>query len=96
MSYRPFILSSFNDYDIHFTVMNYKDDSDLMHVESVDFIPLFHDQYPDQSWADIQDRIYSLIIELFTGAASAEPPAGITCYPQVIIRQLLSLVIISL
>lgn len=76
--------------------MNYKDDSDLMHVESVDFIPLFHDQYPDQSWADIQDRIYSLIIELFTGAASAEPPAGITCYPQVIIRQLLSLVIISL
>ncbi|XP_019861207.1 PREDICTED: tubulin--tyrosine ligase-like protein 12 [Amphimedon queenslandica] len=79
---KPFQMSSFHDYETHFTVMNYKDDSPLKHIESVDFIPLFHEQYPDQSWSNVQDDIYNLIYELFTAAASEEPPAGIKHYPQ--------------
>ena len=78
-------MSSFHDYETHFTVMNYKDDSPLKHIESVDFIPLFHEQYPDQSWSNVQDDIYNLIYELFTAAASEEPPAGIKHYPQVML-----------
>jgi tubulin--tyrosine ligase-like protein 12 len=74
-------MNSFDDYNVHFTVMNYRDDP-LEHIECVDFIPMFEQQYPDHPWPSIQDTIFQSIHELFTGATIEEPPAGIGHFPQ--------------
>ena len=52
--YRPFSLANFMDYDKHFTVMNYRDESSLKQINCEDFVPLFNQQYPDQPWTAVQ------------------------------------------
>ena len=42
------------DYDKHFTVMNYRDESSLKQINCEDFVPLFNQQYPDQPWTAVQ------------------------------------------
>lgn len=74
---RPFSLDLLHDYDKHFTVMNYRSESELKHIESVDFIPMFEQQYPDHQWGEIEKGIYLMLRELFQAACSDKPPAGI-------------------
>ena len=47
-------MDHFTDYDKHFTVMNYREESHLKQIHSEDFVPLFNQQYPDHPWAKIQ------------------------------------------
>ena len=70
-------MDSFHDYDKHFTVMNYRSESELRHIESVDFIPLFEQQHPNYSWKDTEETIFQMLRELFQSACSKEYPAGI-------------------
>ena len=71
------------DYETHFTVMNYRDESLLKHIESVEFIPLFEEQNPLYSWKGVEENIFQAFYELFSVATSEAPPAGIAHFPQV-------------
>lgn len=51
---RVFSLDDFTDYNKHFTVMNYREESSLKQIHHDEFIPLFEEQYPDHKWPEIQ------------------------------------------
>ena len=52
--HRPFSLDNFTDYEKHFTVMNYRDESELNQIHYDEFVPLFEEQYPEHKWSSIQ------------------------------------------
>ena len=64
-SNKPFSLDSFDDYEKHFTVMNYKPQSNLKTILSTEFIKLFEEQYPALNWALIEDEICAMLKEAF-------------------------------
>ena len=53
---RPFSLADLNDYQTHFTVMNYREDSELKNILHDKFIPLFDQQYSDHPWREVEVR----------------------------------------
>lgn len=63
--------------------MNYREESQLKHIESVEFIPLFEEQNPLYPWKGIEENIFQAFYELFSVATSEAPPAGIAHFPQV-------------
>ena len=65
-SNKPFSLDQFDDYEKHFTVMNYKPESDLKTILSPEFIRLFEEQYPELKWAPIEDEICAMFKEAFS------------------------------
>ena len=77
----PFSLDKLDVYEKHFTVMNYKD-TDLKQMFCHDFIKLFEAQYPDFSWKDVEADIFKMLRDVFDGAVSLPPPAGIGHCPQ--------------
>ncbi|KAI6652014.1 hypothetical protein LOD99_4559 [Oopsacas minuta] len=72
-SNKPFSLDSFDDYEKHFTVMNYKPESNLKTILSPEFIKLFEEQYPQLKWAPIEDEICVMLKEAFTIFFSSPP-----------------------
>ncbi|XP_064397711.1 tubulin--tyrosine ligase-like protein 12 isoform X2 [Halichondria panicea] len=75
---KPFSLDDFHDYEKHFTVMNYtQGGTKLKQIHDVDFIRLFESMYPATSWSSVQDKMFSVIKELFTAAVSGQPPAAL-------------------
>ena len=42
------------DYDKHFTVMNYREESRLKQIHCDEFIRLFEQQYPERRWSTVQ------------------------------------------
>uniref|UniRef100_A0A3Q1ENU5 Tubulin tyrosine ligase-like family, member 12 n=1 Tax=Acanthochromis polyacanthus TaxID=80966 RepID=A0A3Q1ENU5_9TELE len=88
---RPFSLDHFDDYQKHFTVMNYAEGVELKQVHYDEFIPMFEKQYPQYPWKEVEVRIYfwSNILadlfkafkELFQAASSRPAPYGICSYP---------------
>jgi tubulin--tyrosine ligase-like protein 12 len=81
-SNRPFELRDFDDYEKHFTVMNYSDSALLYHKLCHEFIEEFQRQYPEYRWGDIEAKIFKMLHELLVAAASREPPRGIAHSPQ--------------
>ncbi|XP_064613317.1 tubulin--tyrosine ligase-like protein 12 [Liolophura sinensis] len=79
---KPFSLDNCDDYEKHFTVMNYREDANLKQIHYDDFIPLFESQYPDYSWKSIESDIFSMFRELFEAAVSKPSPRGIPPSPQ--------------
>uniref|UniRef100_A0A8C4X0P8 Tubulin tyrosine ligase-like family, member 12 n=1 Tax=Eptatretus burgeri TaxID=7764 RepID=A0A8C4X0P8_EPTBU len=79
---RPFSLDDLDDFEKHFTVMNYTDGVQLKQINCDEFIPQFEAQYPKFKWRDIQEKIFQAIVELFRAATSKPPPMGICPYPQ--------------
>ncbi|XP_046873660.1 tubulin--tyrosine ligase-like protein 12 isoform X2 [Hypomesus transpacificus] len=51
---RPFSLDHFDDYQKHFTVMNYTEGVQLKQVHYDEFIPMFEKQYPQYPWKDVE------------------------------------------
>ena len=52
---RPYSLDHFDDYEKHFTVMNYVEEGTrLKQVHYDDFIPMFESQYPAYKWAEVE------------------------------------------
>ena len=78
----PFSLDKLDVYEKHFTVMNYKEDSELKQMFCHDFITMFESQYPEQSWDSVQAEIFKMLRLVFEGATSVSPPAGIGHCPQ--------------
>ncbi|GFS89378.1 tubulin--tyrosine ligase-like protein 12 [Nephila pilipes] len=77
---KPFSLGDFEDYEKHFTVMNYSD-FPLQQMFCHDFIKQFEEYYPSHKWSDIESSIYKMIKDIFIASALREPPAGIGSYP---------------
>ncbi|XP_059702117.1 tubulin--tyrosine ligase-like protein 12 isoform X1 [Haemorhous mexicanus] len=80
-SNRAFSLDDLDDYEKHFTVMNYAPGVTLKQVHCEDFIPLFEKQYPEYPWATVQASIFKAFAELFQVATSKPAPLGICDYP---------------
>lgn len=78
----PFILDNFDSYETHFTVMNYRENSNLKHLKCADFMEQWKDQFPENSWSDIEDKICVMLKELFVAATQSKPPCGIGASPQ--------------
>lgn len=78
---KPYSLDSFDEYEKHFTVMNYKP-VNLKQINYDEFIPEFEKQYSDFKWNDIQQKIFKMIRQVFEGASNEKHPKGIPNNPQ--------------
>lgn len=78
---KAYSLDELDNYEKHFTVMNYKD-FNLKQVHYDEFIPEFEKQYADFKWSDIQVKIFQMIRQVFEGASKSEPPKGLANNPQ--------------
>ncbi|XP_072256407.1 tubulin--tyrosine ligase-like protein 12 [Pyxicephalus adspersus] len=78
---RPFSLGDLDDYEKHFTVMNYAPSVQLKQIHCDEFITMFEKQYPDYPWKSIQDELFKSFGELFQAACSKPAPLGICDYP---------------
>lgn len=47
-----------------------------------EFIQKFEDQYPSQSWKDIEKNIFSMLGQLLRAASKGEPPSALIASPQ--------------
>ncbi|XP_036331478.1 tubulin--tyrosine ligase-like protein 12 [Rhagoletis pomonella] len=74
---KSFSLDHFDDYEQHFTVMNYREEAALRHIKCEDFLPLWKKQYPKYEWSIIEKDIFSMLHELLTCATKLPPPCGI-------------------
>ncbi|KAL2103037.1 hypothetical protein ACEWY4_002205 [Coilia grayii] len=78
---KPFSLDTFDDYQKHFTVMNYAEGVVLKQVHYDEFIPMFEKQYPEYPWKQVEADIFAAFGELFQAATSRPAPYGIGDYP---------------
>uniref|UniRef100_A0A336LIQ2 CSON002937 protein n=1 Tax=Culicoides sonorensis TaxID=179676 RepID=A0A336LIQ2_CULSO len=80
---RPYALNDFEEYEKHFTVMNYiANAKNLHHMKCSEFLNEWSEQYPDSQWDNIEDQIAQTFKELFKAAVSKPPPCGIGKSPQ--------------
>ncbi|XP_066446461.1 tubulin--tyrosine ligase-like protein 12 [Eleutherodactylus coqui] len=77
---RPFTLEDLDDYEKHFTVMNYASSVQLKQIHCDEFITLFEKQYPEYPWKSIEAEIFKTFGELFRAATSKPAPLGICDY----------------
>lgn len=73
----PFTLDHFDDYEKHYTVMNYQTEAQLHHVKCDDFLTLWQEQYPDNDWSALEQQICSMLLEVLQCASQADPPCGL-------------------
>jgi tubulin--tyrosine ligase-like protein 12 len=73
---KPFSMEELDDYETHFTVMNYQANSQLRQMDCETFINMFNEQH-NEIWSIIEQRIFQMFRELFHCATSEEPPLGI-------------------
>lgn len=78
---RPFSLDHLDDYQKHFTVMNYAEGVELKQVHYDEFIPMFEQQYPQHPWKEVEGEVFKALRELFQAASSRPAPYGICAYP---------------
>ncbi|KAM3858863.1 tubulin--tyrosine ligase-like protein 12 [Diretmus argenteus] len=78
---RPFSLDHLDDYQKHFTVMNYAEGVELKQVHYDEFIPMFEKQYPQYPWKEVEGEVFKAFRELFQVASSRPAPYGICAYP---------------
>lgn len=77
---RPFSLDHFDDYQKHYTVMNYAEGVQLKQVHYDEFMPMFEKQYAEYPWKEVERDIFKAFAELFQAASSRPAPYGICSY----------------
>ncbi|KAK7129723.1 hypothetical protein R3I93_019386 [Phoxinus phoxinus] len=78
---KPFSLDHFDDYQKHYTVMNYAEDVQLKQIHYDEFIPMFESQYPQYPWKQVEADVFKAFSELFQAASCRPAPCGICAYP---------------
>lgn len=73
---KSFSLDNLDDYEKHFTVMNYRP-INLRQIGCEEFVPLFEQQYQDFKWKDLESKMFKMIRQVFEGASQELPPKGI-------------------
>ncbi|XP_034111030.1 tubulin--tyrosine ligase-like protein 12 [Drosophila albomicans] len=74
---RPYSLDHFDDYEKHYTVMNYQEQAQLHHIKCDDFLELWQQQYPKHNWSAVEQQICSMLYEVLQCASKAAPPCGL-------------------
>lgn len=74
---KPFKLNNFDNYQQHFTVMNYYENVPLCQIKCEEFLELWQQQYPQWDWENIESDICEMIKQVFMGAVFNAPPCGI-------------------
>ncbi|KAH8299965.1 hypothetical protein KR044_007990 [Drosophila immigrans] len=74
---RPYSLDHFDDYEKHYTVMNYQEQAQLHHIKCDDFLELWQQQYPMQNWSSVEQQICSMLHEVLQCASKEAPPCGL-------------------
>ncbi|KAL5968952.1 Tubulin--tyrosine ligase-like protein 12 [Taenia solium] len=77
---KPFSLDHFDDYTKHFTVMNYRENDELLQIHHTDFIQALEKQYPNLRWKDIEGKIHRTLADIFRAATAYPPPRGLGAY----------------
>lgn len=70
-------LDHFDDYEKHFTVMNYGEQLQLRHIPCAEFLQLWSEQYPKLEWSAIEHDICEMLREVLVGATQKPTPSGI-------------------
>lgn len=80
---KPFELDNFDEYERHFTVMNYSA-SNLHQMFCHDFVRYFEEQNPGQEWPKIEERIFSMLSALLKASTekTADSMSSLTSAPQ--------------
>lgn len=81
-SNKAFAMDNFEDYEQHFTVMNYTEGAPLYRVLCREFIEAWEKQYTSYDWKEAEKTIFEMFAELFTAATMKEAPCGIAKSPQ--------------
>lgn len=81
-SNKPFALNNFEDYEQHFTVMNYTEGVPLHRMLCEQFKQAWAEQFPNYSWEEVEKSIFKMFSELFSAATSKDAPYGIAKSPQ--------------
>lgn len=79
---KPFELSDFDDYEKHFTVMNYTENAVLKHLKCEDFKIEWQQQYASHNWNAVEEKILKMIKEIMECATAVPAPCGIAESPQ--------------
>lgn len=79
---KPFALDRYDDYEKHFTVMNYGEGLQLRHIPCKDFLEIWKEQYPQHEWRTIELMISNMLKQVLVGATMKPAPAGISHCPQ--------------
>lgn len=79
---KPFTLDNLEDYEKHFTVMNYTEDAPLFRLVCADFKKEWAKQQENDDWDKVEKSIYKMLSEIFTAATCKEAPCGIAKSPQ--------------
>ncbi|KAH8413760.1 hypothetical protein KR222_007834 [Zaprionus bogoriensis] len=74
---RPFSLDHFDDYEKHYTVMNYQEQAQLHHIRCEDFLALWQQQYPQHEWSALEQQICAMLYEVLQCASKEPPPRGL-------------------
>lgn len=76
-SNKPFELNGFDEYEKHFTVMNYNQSTILKHMLCEEFLSEWSEQYGNHDWNKIEIEIMSMLREILKKATLHDPPCGI-------------------
>lgn len=79
---KQFSLDNFDEYEKHFTVMNYNEDAPLFKMLCTDFKEEWSRQYANYDWEEVEKSIFKMLSELFTAATAIDAPRGIAQNPQ--------------
>ncbi|XP_026494343.1 tubulin--tyrosine ligase-like protein 12 [Vanessa tameamea] len=82
LSNKEFTLDNFDDYEKHFTVMNYSEGVPLFKLLCEDFKAAWLEQYANYNWAEVEKSIFKMFSELFTAATAKDAPCGVAKSPQ--------------
>ncbi|XP_066142771.1 tubulin--tyrosine ligase-like protein 12 [Euwallacea fornicatus] len=74
---KPFELTDFDDYEKHFTVMNYTEGVVLKHMKCEEFKVEWQVQYASYNWEVIEKKILEMLRNIMECATAVEPPCGI-------------------
>lgn len=76
---KPFSLQELDDYETHFTVMNYRPNAFLRQMNCQTFTTMYNEQHGQngQPWSVVEQRIFQMFREAFHCATIEEPPLGI-------------------
>jgi len=74
---RPYSLKELDDYQTHLTVINYRANNHIREMDYETFLQLYHEQYQQHPWSEIETKIFQMFRELFHCATMKEPPLGI-------------------
>lgn len=76
-SNKEFSLDRFDDYEKHFTVMNYTDTAQLKHLPCKDFLQQWEGQFSDNPWEAVETKICKMLREILENAVKEPSPRGL-------------------